>query len=389
MAQRTRSGCWPSHLDECLIKSALDVGGATRLHWDSWSSKTDLDAVAPETQRLLPLVYANLCAQSIVPSSAATLKGISRYHSAKNQMMLAELAKIIQLFSERGIDCMLLKGAALSVAYYDRVGHRPMSDCDLLVRPEQRDEAIALLSEAGCSPFKRFHKRMSLFGTHGFLFQLPNGMELDLHWFAISQNRVVGIDRGFWDRAVPVQLLGVQTKMLCPTDMLLHVIVHGLRWSDLPAIRWLVDSSMVLRRSARDIEWPLLLETAHSRKLTLPLAAGLTYLAEQFDAPIPGDVLRQLREQNPSWFERFDFRVRTLKQTAFTEVHRVWCDYVRLNPEHGSLGLALGFMPYLREKWGLERAGDVPLYLLQRRAKKLPLRANVFENVSSSTGRGR
>lgn len=369
--RQARSGCWPNQSDGLLIKVALSPKPESVSAWESWIEQNNLDDVSVETQRLLPLVYEALRKHGVQHPALERMKGVYRYHSAKNQLLMSELGRVVELFHANGIEALLLKGSALNLRYYERSGLRPMSDCDVLVRPVDRDAAFAVLGEAGFSPFKEFHQRMSYFGNHGFLFQLPNGVQLDLHWFAISQNRILGIDDEFWREADTVSLAGQTVKILAPGDQLLQLIAHGLRWCDVPAIRWVVDCLQVLKIEGARIDWQRLLASAEPRQLMLPLSEALNYLAASHNALIPEWVLTKLLNREPRMFERVDYQIRALKHNAVTEISRVWCDYLRINPERGSLELAREFLPYLRDKWGLERMSEVPVFLMKRRLGKL------------------
>ena len=52
------------------------------------------------------------------------------------------------------------------------------------------------------------------------------------------------------------------------------------------------------------IDWQLLLDRARRPGLTLSVAAGLEFLAREFDAPVPVYVIDELRQRPVSWQER-------------------------------------------------------------------------------------
>ena len=70
---------------------------------------------------------------------------------------MAHLASVLQEFERAGIECMLLKGAALTLRHYRDFGLRNMGDFDLLIHPHDIERAARLLlqngwmAEEGCS----------------------------------------------------------------------------------------------------------------------------------------------------------------------------------------------------------------------------------------------
>lgn len=366
-----KGGRWPDPVEELLLKASLGETAECKLHFERWTAMVNLDTLNVESQRLLPLLYQNLRRFQIEHPAMGRMKGVYRYCSAKNQLLLSELKKIVVLFAEHGIETMLLKGAALATYYYASPALRPMSDCDLLIRPEQLQQAIEILGRAGYAPWKRLPQHLHLFGFHAFLFYLPNGTQLDLHWYAFSENKAPGTDDALWDHAKTMKFGEVDARILSPADLLFHVAVHGTRWSAVPAVRWVADSMFVLKRSKEELDWDLLCHEARRRRLTLPLSRALRYLSDTYGAAVPLQTLNILEHQKRSFLESFDYRIRSLRESTLSEMQRVWCDHCRLNSDYTFWQLIRRFPAYLRDKWGLEKTMDVPFYLFRRRLKKL------------------
>ena len=79
---------------------------------------------------------------------------------------LAEADTVVALLTEAGVGAARLKGVWIAAALYPDPAMRPMTDVDLLVRPEQIDTAVAALRAAGYlvdadqeldGPSKRLH----------------------------------------------------------------------------------------------------------------------------------------------------------------------------------------------------------------------------------------
>jgi len=101
-------------------------------------------------------------------------------------------------------------------------------------------------------------------------------------------------DADFWRGAVAATLADVPTRILNPTDELLNVIVHGIRWNVIPTVRWIADAMTVLQTSADVIDRERLLAQAAKRRVVLVLQKAFAYLRDELNAPIPAPVVERL-----------------------------------------------------------------------------------------------
>jgi hypothetical protein len=59
------------------------------------------------------------------------------------------LVEIVKVFADAGIASVVIKGGALAHIIYPEPGLRPMEDLDILIKPQQAEQARALLVESG------------------------------------------------------------------------------------------------------------------------------------------------------------------------------------------------------------------------------------------------
>jgi len=148
---------------------------------------------------------------------AGRLKGIHRRAWYENQTLFHDLEPVLQRFHAAGIECMLLKGAALVLQYYRDMGLRPMRDLDVLVPEERAAEALQLMQDDGwrvltawpgelTESFRRFR--------HAVAMQHESGRQLDLHWHVLYGCCRQGADDDFWAASVPLELHGVTVRAL-------------------------------------------------------------------------------------------------------------------------------------------------------------------------------
>ncbi len=98
-----------------------------------------------------PLLYRHLTAISEdVPSTFLRgLRFLCLRHQQANAVLMKSLHSVLSLFEEKGISCLVLKGAALCQTLYPEIGLRPMRDIDLLLDREDVVYAHTLLQENG------------------------------------------------------------------------------------------------------------------------------------------------------------------------------------------------------------------------------------------------
>jgi len=126
-----------------------------QVDWDAFGDD-DWRIIHPmaETEGVAPLLYWKLkhwlemgqgAAHAKLPHLVERLAPAYYETLARNTVLLQELERILAAFEKAGIAVIVLKGAALAQTVYEDIGLRPMSDIDLLVRPEDVWRATHLL----------------------------------------------------------------------------------------------------------------------------------------------------------------------------------------------------------------------------------------------------
>ena len=127
-------------------------------------------------------------------------------------------------------------------------------------------------------------------------------MEIDLHWYPFHEGMSQRVSDRFWRNAVPMQIGKLTLLRPCAADLLLHVVIHGLRFNVVTPLRWAADAVMVMRRDQATIDWDDLDRFAASLKVRSRFHFGLRLLqqASIIDICIKADTI------SPSWIERFE-----------------------------------------------------------------------------------
>ena len=322
---------------ELLLKAALLSGEETLDAWRKWQDKIDWEEHLDQGSfRLLPLIYTNLHKHDVDDPAMGMLKGIYRKAWSKNQTLFHEMAKVVEYLQHAGIKTMLLKGASLSLLYYKNNGARPMADIDVLVPLKQARQAYELLQKAGWTSPLPLSELDLIFG-HAVQLNNSFDKEFDLHWRPFN-SCCDEYEKDFWDSAMPVKIANVNTLAPNPTNMLFHVIIHGMAWNTIPPIRWIADAITLINSDDFTIDWQQLINLSHKHYLSLRLKNGLKYLYDNFHPSIPPSVMESSANLPVSYLEKIEygFMIRNRdKESAgpYTAFCCHLCRFRRLNSE--------------------------------------------------------
>lgn len=286
----------PSLADEMLLMAALAPAGKAHDAGLAWLTNANLAAQTEATCQLLPLVHERLVRDGIEHPTMAILKGVKRKVWSRNHLLFRHASPAIQALRQAGIDVMLLKGAAVTLSYYQNYGLRPMGDFDLMVRFKDVSAAIEILTENGWKSEFPMHGKLGqniLTYTHAMHFKDNSGLDLDFHWHLSPLCVDSAADSSFWSDSITAKFDSVDARLLNPADQLLHICVHGLTCSRIPSIHWIPDSMEIIRKD-NEFDWNRLLLQAQERRLTLYVRSALNYLVDKFEVAVPRDVLKEM-----------------------------------------------------------------------------------------------
>jgi hypothetical protein len=348
------SAVTPADRRGLLRAAALAPPDAAPAAWTAWRAGADRWRFDPVSDWWLPLVWWNLREVVTDAADAALLREAYRRAWIHHQHLIARVAPALDALHRKGIETLLLKGAALAIATYERPALRPFGDVDVLVSPDAAPRADAVLERLGWTPFRTLAPTLRV-ALHGLGYTDAHGATLDLHAYALVECCAPGIDGGFWSRSEGVQAGGVATRVLSPADQLLHVCTHGLRFHPIPTSHWMADATMILRRAADALDWRVFVEEARARRITFHVDRALDALDPDY-APVPAHVRADLRASSPTWWERVEYHAKRRRSRSAALVQS-WCT------EHRSRTLAstvsVGATTRLRAAAGAASSGQL------------------------------
>jgi hypothetical protein len=215
-------------------------------------------------------------------------------------------AEVEAAFVQAGIPVLWLKGIALAHQFYPQAALRPMSDLDMLVPYERREEALALAQQLN---FDFYVDDSHMIGFDEILnrklghhYHLRGGIGdrvvLELHY------RLLGIDltlitpeqmAWFWQQQQTVNGPYGSFQTLKPDAHLLYLCAHAILQHGLTVtvLRQFLDLHQILTQE--DLDWPALVQSAVDLKWTFAVEQALQISQGFFDTPVPPGVLEELR----------------------------------------------------------------------------------------------
>lgn len=242
----------------CLAARRPQSAENTKMLRDAIATGPDWRVVleAAQRHRLVPLIFASLqdCGSgSVLPEIIAALRHQTVTDVGRSLAQLAEIERLSKAMAAAEIRVLVLKGVVLSSQIYGDTSLRSARDIDLLVAPEQLDDADKVLVGAGyqClsptrSPLQTANYRRWIKDLQ--YFHPGNGAYVELHNRLTDNPNLLACDFDrLWAERTPVQLghnaVATLPARFLPLYLCVHGAVHG--WERL---HWLADLAAVLRQ---------------------------------------------------------------------------------------------------------------------------------------------
>jgi len=266
---------------------------------------------------------------------AARVVKAARQQRARQERLVAELARAAAVFDGAGIDYMLLKGPYLADRFYGGTTNRSFIDLDLLVHRDELERAGRTLESAGYAEKSRLILGVPLMArfAHAFDYattiETPHGQEavtIDLHWaLSIHPSFRIGYERIWREQSVWL-LQGRKFAVLSDEDEVLVSILTVLRDGERGAARLklFVDLFHILQVTSGHIDWARFFERRASEGLLRPSLGVLDLFFELLQCrplfPALADALEARRSKMPSVSKKEWL----LRPAALPVRHKMW-----------------------------------------------------------------
>jgi hypothetical protein len=232
------------------------------------------------------------------------LKGAYRASAVQHLRRQDELRRALTALRAEGIPVIVLKGAALAETLYPDPALRVMEDIDILVREKDLERADELIRGFGYEAAKAPYEEQTVRERHRHYPRLESRSGLtpfEVHRHLVTPGNHIHFDISeCWESARPVEIAGVETSILCPEEMLLHLCVGFFLdrrrfYQSFAALRQLVDISETVRHHGDGLDWDRFVRIARRRRLGGPLYCALKTAERLLDAEVPQESLEELR----------------------------------------------------------------------------------------------
>ena len=184
-------------------------------------SKYDIETLDYQSVWLLSKLAAGLHYMGVPKEQAPRIRGIVKKFTVENGRGLCELPGILEAFSKKNIDAVLLNGTAMK-AFYQPEETRYRSNIDILVHSEDVTKAGSILKEQD-------------FGLHDKSWKqnvyVKNGIRVALHSMYLRANLLTGDCADIWQNSLKISWHGKRVFIPCPEMFLLILLVQGLEAS--------------------------------------------------------------------------------------------------------------------------------------------------------------
>ncbi|GAA2885822.1 hypothetical protein GGQ99_004948 [Aminobacter niigataensis] len=287
---------WPTNgLDQLLKAVLLPDQQAAQAQALRWLDANDIDAVEFREHRLLAAIADRFGKALAAHPAYPRLAGLQKMLWTKSRLAMRQAEPALKGIIDGGAPIMLLKGASRiavdPAAQRGRVAH----DIDILVRPQHMAVAFDVLRHGdwhvstGVSP-QYLKPRLGAVRSMNF-FKGSYG-DIDLHQVAYDWSQAdAADDEAIWQRALPATFSGLGVLVPSAADRVALAIGHGGLDAHVHS-DWLVDSATAIGAGAFD--WEVFCEIVDRRRLAVPAAVALTYLAAEMSAPVPSGALERI-----------------------------------------------------------------------------------------------
>ncbi len=247
------------------INQAISRQSTPKTHHLDWKSLKE----RAFTEGVAGILYHRLKNTGIHPSTFSQLRHHYQSVVAQNMIALDTLEKLEHALGSEQIEAMTLKGASLLEHIYPCLGMRPMSDLDLMVRPEQYEQFISLLCRLGYEPDSMI--------PH----YLRKGRSIiDVHIHALNTDRVGNRSKLFpsgmepvWANSLPWQEGYRWIRRPNDVDNTILLAQHLMKHS-FSSLIWIVDVCMLVKNQDSTF-WTRLEKRADQLDQTRPLSYAL------------------------------------------------------------------------------------------------------------------
>lgn len=349
--------CLRTTLPVTEMPAGVVEAAAVISNWDGFVDHAGAQGVIGWTHEVLSALESGLIPEEVM----AGLRGARLAHTARAVAMNREAAVVLKALSDSDVRFAVLKGPYLAEHVYQRSDLRYYTDLDLLVREEDIEASGEVLRGLDYRLAEE-EESDSIFdqGKTQVHYLRPGCLPIDLHWDVINlptHMSSFSVDtEDVWSRTVAADILGVESSVLSPEDLLLFQCTHMTAHHDFNRLLWFKDIEQVIYRFGKQMDWQVFVLRVTRYRLCTFVYYALFITREIIGkVEIPATVLDNTRPKylTARLFERFLKKTNILelqenRRGPALEVWRVMRD------DRGKRAGAIARRAFPRVEWYLE-----------------------------------
>jgi hypothetical protein len=299
----------PEITESLLIKACISESDQLEAAFREFEKFGSLDDLNEGTLRLIPYLYRRLEKEGITSQQIGILKGIYTRYWYLHQMFRAKSLNICRDVLKE-IPFLVLKGQAFhSLLYGNDPPTRPGEDTDVLVRIEDRGEALRRFIASG---FQKKVPRLTreLLTMHPSVSLVRSGVEIDLHWDISPPTAGVDTSKVFFRDAVELASTSSLFLTASANHHLAHTLVHGWGRNEVSPIRWVLDAARLVNHP--DVDWASFAENVNELGWGDVVQMQAHRLRNEHGLAIPPEVIKKIQLLGTGKHEHALTRHRTL-----------------------------------------------------------------------------
>ncbi len=266
-----------------------------------WRRFANPDRMEGRELRLTPLLHANMRRIGLSDQKLAWIGGQAKHIWLTSALRRKKLLPVLDSFEGAGVDCVLIKGAALIARFPKAVGTRPMGDFDLLVHRSSALPAMAILNASGWrGAIGAAFSEADLNRYHAVGLWDPSGTCVDLHWRPAASIATLRHAEGVRERAVAGGLEGRPVLVASATDHLFILMCHAFHDDLERRSDWVADVDLLFRLvPPEEWDWRLFHRLAEAHQLDRWVRMALATTQAITGRPPPGGS--RFHRAAPTW----------------------------------------------------------------------------------------
>jgi putative nucleotidyltransferase-like protein len=238
-----------------------------------------------------------LPAPEVPPGALDGLRDIAVRSAAHSLQVGRELGHVLEAFRRHDIPVIVLKGGHLGQVVYESFALRTMCDLDVMVRRDGLTKAAGVLGDLGYAP-QYYGVEEVDYEQHHHIRPMARaeGVRVELHWSIAPPDPTLAVDlEGMWERARRIDLSGVESRVLSPEDLILHLCLHASYSHKFRAgLRACWDILELVRHYGPELDWDEVVRRAHEWRIGKYVYLTLRLVRELLEVDIPVTAIAAL-----------------------------------------------------------------------------------------------